>query len=129
MIWEYISLALGFAIFITLTWCLLKLLFKYNEKMDLYVEKIIFKKNNKFREMIYPQIHYKLIVEEFGVLYSVYSTREDAEKVLKSMPFLTIRPFGIHAEEIDPETKSILKWKTKDGFSLWIKPNCKQNNS
>ena len=128
MIWEYISFALGFAIFITLAWCLLKLLFKYNEKMDLHVENFLFKKKKEFRERIYPPISYKLIVEEYGMLYSVHSTREDAEKVLKSLPFLIIRPFSIHAEEIDPETKSILKWKTKDGFSLWIKPSSKQDN-
>ena len=119
---------ISFTLVIALVSYFLRLLLKYNEKANSYFEKIIIKKRKGLRESPLPQMSYNLTVEELGTLYSVHPTKEDAEKVLEKLPFLTIRSFGVYAEEIDPKTNNIQKWKIKDGFSLWIKQDFKQDN-
>jgi len=130
MIWEIIFFALFFALAVALVWYFLKLLMKYDDTVSRYFEKIIFKKEKKkFQKIKYPKISYNLIVEELGMLYSVHPTKEEAERVLKSMPFLIMKSFMVHAEEIDPQTNNILRWSKETGFSLWLKPILKQENA
>ena len=101
---------------------MLTMLLKSDDRVSSFIEKKFLKKKKPVKRR-YPKVTCNLTGECLGTLYSNHLTKEDAEEVLKGLPFLIIRPFKIYAEKIDPETNNILDWRITEGFSLWMKPS------